>query len=53
MRTPVPAALSALLLAAAARADELERVAYDAATDEIVVKIDHRGTNPKHTFTIQ
>ena len=36
-----------------ARADNFVRVSYDAKTDELVVTIAYRGTNPDHAFALQ
>lgn len=37
----------------AARADNFVSVYYDAHTDELVVTMQFRGTNPNHEFTVQ
>ncbi|MDB6083834.1 MAG: hypothetical protein JWN43_1715 [Gammaproteobacteria bacterium] len=44
-----------LLISAAvgSRADNFQSVAYDPATDEVVVGVIYRGTNPNHRFTLQ
>lgn len=56
MRYPVPigwVGAAALLLCAAAHADNFYGVRYDAATDELVVALVYRGTNPNHTFSLK
>lgn len=35
-----------------AHADAFKAVSFDAATDEIVVVVQYRGTNPDHVFTL-
>jgi hypothetical protein len=35
-----------------AHADAFKKVSYDAATDEIVIVVQYRGTNPDHDFTL-
>jgi hypothetical protein len=42
-----------LLLSRAVRADNFSSVSYDAATDELVVALVYRGTNPNHTFSLK
>jgi hypothetical protein len=37
----------------AGRADNFQRVSYDAATDELVVVVAYRGTNPDHQFSLK
>jgi hypothetical protein len=34
-------------------ADNFSRVYYDASTDELVVRMIYRGTNPDHAFSLQ
>jgi hypothetical protein len=41
------------LLASAAHADNFSSAHYDARTDELVVTLFYRGTNPNHTFQVQ
>ena len=36
-----------------AQADNFSRVYYDASKDELVIRMNYRGTNPDHTFTLQ
>jgi hypothetical protein len=36
-----------------AQADTFSRVYYDAATDQLLVTMRYRGTNPNHVFTLQ
>jgi hypothetical protein len=52
---PVALLLSIAALAPerAARADTFSRVYFDAATDEIVVTMRYRGTNPNHAFSLR
>ena len=40
------------LAGATGRADEIQSIAYDAATDELVIKVNYSGTNPDHQFTM-
>jgi len=35
------------------RADNFQRVYFDPATDELVIGVVYRGTNPDHQFTLQ
>ncbi|GAC1309844.1 MAG: hypothetical protein NVSMB10_17200 [Steroidobacteraceae bacterium] len=44
--------LAGLLLIQAAHADSFSKVYYDAGTDELVVTMKYRGTNPDHAFTL-
>jgi hypothetical protein len=37
----------------ASQADNFRKVAYDPATDEIVIVVGYRGTNPDHQFSLQ
>jgi hypothetical protein len=41
------------LLMTDARADNFRSVYFDASTDELVVLMAYRGTNPNHVFTLQ
>jgi hypothetical protein len=41
------------LLAPAAHADSFSKVYYDAQTDQLVVVMRYRGTNPDHTFSLK
>jgi hypothetical protein len=41
------------LLALAAHADSFSKVYYDAQTDQLVVVMRYRGTNPDHTFSLK
>jgi hypothetical protein len=41
------------LVVLCARADTFSRVYFDAATDQLVVTMRYRGTNPDHVFTLQ
>jgi hypothetical protein len=41
------------LVVLCARADTFSRVYLDAATDQLVVTMRYRGTNPDHVFTLQ
>lgn len=45
--------LLSLIFCVAARADTFANVRYDPRTDELVVTMIYRGTNPNHTFTLQ
>jgi hypothetical protein len=45
--------LSVLLGPLASQADNFRNVAYDAATDEIVIVVVYRGTNPDHQFSLK
>src|ERR1700752_3449307 len=46
-------AVAALCLAPAARADAFSGAYYDSKTDELVVTMIYRGTNPNHSFSVQ
>lgn len=35
------------------RADSFQRVSYDPATDELVIVVAYRGTNPDHEFSLK
>jgi hypothetical protein len=37
----------------ASRADNFQRVSYDPATDELVIVVVYRGTNPDHQFSLK
>jgi hypothetical protein len=45
--------LSLGLVALCARADTFSRVYLDPATDQLVVTMRYRGTNPDHVFTLK
>jgi hypothetical protein len=48
------ATLTALLaVARGAQADTFSRVLYDRTTDQLVVTMHYRGTNPNHQFSLQ
>jgi hypothetical protein len=49
------AALTLIMLACphAGRADNFRKVTYDPATDELVIVVVYRGTNPDHQFTLK
>ena len=49
------AALFLILFAGpeASRADNFQRVTYDPATDELVIGVVYRGTNPDHRFSLK
>lgn len=42
-----------LLMPLTGRTDNFQRVAYDASTDELVISMIYRGTNPDHQFSVQ
>jgi hypothetical protein len=44
---------SLLLFATQAAADTFAKVYYDRATDQLVVTMHYRGTNPDHRFSLQ
>jgi hypothetical protein len=46
-------AATALLLALPAHADTFGRVFYDRQTDQLVVTMRYRGTNPNHAFSLK
>ena len=46
-------ALLAWWLPHAARADDFQQVSFDPSTDEIVIGVIYRGTNPDHQFSLQ
>jgi len=51
-----PTALALLLCLVrpqAGHADNFQRVTYDAATDELVIIVVYRGTNPDHQFSLK
>jgi hypothetical protein len=52
---PPAVALAFVLLAMspAGRADNFRKVTYDPATDELVIVVVYRGTNPDHQFTLK
>jgi hypothetical protein len=45
--------LLSIAAVAPAQADNFSRVYYDAGTDQLVVTMRYRGTNPDHTFSLQ
>src|ERR1700722_17121981 len=46
-------AAALLLLVRSADADNFGRVIYDSKTDQLVVTMLYRGTNPDHKFTLK
>jgi hypothetical protein len=48
----VPAAVAALF-SFGAHADNFSRVRYDAQTDQLVVTMIYRGSNPNHAFSLK
>jgi hypothetical protein len=46
------ALVMACLVAPVGRADNFRSVSYDAATDELVMVVAYRGTNPDHEFSV-
>ena len=46
-------ALLCLAGSTASRADNFRRVSYDPATDELVIVVVYRGSNPDHQFSLQ
>src|ERR1700692_1825294 len=52
-RMAVLALAVSLLLVPPGRADNFRRVAYDAATDELVIVVAYSGTNPDHQFSVK
>ena len=54
-RVTKSACVLALLICAgphASRADSFENASYDPATDELVIVVAYRGTNPDHQFSL-
>ena len=51
--TYLVACLAAWLYAAPAAAIAVTAISYDPATDQLVMTIAYRGTNPDHEFTVQ
>jgi hypothetical protein len=49
----VASVVALLSFARGASADTFARVYYDRATDELVVTMHYRGTNPNHRFSLQ
>jgi hypothetical protein len=49
----VMSGLAASTVSDVAEADNFANVYYDAKTDELVVTMRYRGTNPDHTFSLQ
>ena len=45
--------LVTLTLPSGSRADNFSKAYYDSRTDQLVVSMIYRGTNPNHTFTLQ
>jgi hypothetical protein len=45
--------IAASTLSSVAGADSFAEVYYDAQTDELVVTMEYRGTNPEHAFSLQ
>jgi hypothetical protein len=54
-KVALAAALAFIMLVGprAGHADNFQRVYYDPATDELVIVVLYRGTNPDHQFTLQ
>lgn len=52
MRASIALACALVFATAPARAADILAAAYDPQTDEIVVDIAYRGTNPNHTFSL-
>ena len=46
-------AVAAVLFSLGAHADNFGRVRYDAQTDQLVVSMIYRGSNPNHAFSLQ
>ncbi len=46
-------AAAATLFALGAEADNFENVQYDRQTDQLVVTLIYRGTNPNHNFSLK
>ncbi|HEX3950435.1 MAG TPA: hypothetical protein VHW95_11340 [Steroidobacteraceae bacterium] len=46
-------AAAAALLSIGARADNFGRVRYDGQTDQLIVAMIYRGSNPNHTFSLK
>jgi hypothetical protein len=40
------------VIGSASRADDFEKISYDAAADELVIMVNYSGTNPDHQFTM-
>ncbi len=55
LRWATQPALALILLAMpyAGRADYFRKVTYDPATDELVIVVGYRGTNPDHQFSLK
>jgi hypothetical protein len=53
MRTLIWTAGAIIGGSADVHADNFIGAHYDARTDELVIKMRYRGTNPRHTFTVQ
>jgi hypothetical protein len=52
--TSAPAlALAMFLTPYAGRADNFQKVSYDASTDELVITVTYRGTNADHQFSVK
>lgn len=45
--------LATLMLPHLSRADNFSKAYYDSRTDQLVVTMIYRGTNPDHTFSLQ
>lgn len=52
MTARAAALVMACLVAPAGRADNFRSVSYDAATDQLVMVVAYRGTNPDHQFSV-
>jgi hypothetical protein len=53
--TPALATLALIMFAGpqVSRADNFQKVTYDPATDELVIVVAYRGTNPDHQFSLK
>ena len=49
----IASVIAAMLLSQTAPADNFVKVFYDTKTDELVVTMVYRGTNPDHNFTLR
>jgi len=52
-RAWIASAIAAMLLSQTASADNFVKVFYDTKTDELVVTMVYRGTNPDHNFSLR
>jgi hypothetical protein len=51
--TALALALVLFVIPPTGRADNFRKVTYDPATDELVIALVYRGTNPDHQFTLK